>query len=104
MGSTDEKNTCGLNQISKILNEMKTVQDVSNTESVSFKSRKIQNNYTWMIEECILAAYNRSSVNCPMHGDIDLNIITPDVKFLDLPNKYLIDPSSITKGNLLGDL
>lgn len=36
-------------------------------------------NYCWMIEECILAACDRKSVSCPVHADVDLKIITPDI-------------------------
>lgn len=34
--------------------------------------------FSWMVEECILAAYDKSSVKCPTHGDISLAHIAPD--------------------------
>jgi hypothetical protein len=34
--------------------------------------------YSWIVEECILAAYNRKSVTCPSHGDISLAQVAPD--------------------------
>lgn len=34
--------------------------------------------YSWMIEECILAAYSKKCVNCPTHNDILLAEIAPD--------------------------
>lgn len=102
MTSTSDKTAGGLNEISKILVEMKTGQDTS-TDGDYFKTKSLHTYYTWMIEECILAAYNKSSVQCPAHGDIDLNVITPDVKFLDLPKSYLIKSADIGKGTLLGN-
>uniref|UniRef100_A0A182VV89 non-specific serine/threonine protein kinase n=1 Tax=Anopheles minimus TaxID=112268 RepID=A0A182VV89_9DIPT len=58
--------------------------------------------YSWMVEECILAAYDRKSVSCPIHGEIELSRITPDVNFMDLPDHYLIRSSDINRGPLLG--
>jgi hypothetical protein len=34
--------------------------------------------YSWIVEECILAAYDRKSVTCPIHGDIPLAQVAPD--------------------------
>jgi len=34
--------------------------------------------YSWVVEECILAAYDRKSVTCPNHGDISLAQVAPD--------------------------
>ncbi|XP_055684527.1 leucine-rich repeat serine/threonine-protein kinase 1 isoform X1 [Lutzomyia longipalpis] len=59
-------------------------------------------NYCWMVEECILAAYDKKSVSCPVHAEVDLRIITPDIIFLDLSDCYLIRPEDITRGPLLG--
>uniref|UniRef100_A0A182N1F9 non-specific serine/threonine protein kinase n=1 Tax=Anopheles dirus TaxID=7168 RepID=A0A182N1F9_9DIPT len=58
--------------------------------------------YSWMVEECILAAYDRKLVSCPIHGEIELSRITPDVNFMDLPEHYLIRSSDINRGPLLG--
>uniref|UniRef100_A0A182IMZ8 non-specific serine/threonine protein kinase n=1 Tax=Anopheles atroparvus TaxID=41427 RepID=A0A182IMZ8_ANOAO len=58
--------------------------------------------YSWMVEECILAAYDRKLVSCPVHGEIELSRITPDVNFMDLPERYLIRSSAINRGPLLG--
>uniref|UniRef100_A0A182PFW2 non-specific serine/threonine protein kinase n=1 Tax=Anopheles epiroticus TaxID=199890 RepID=A0A182PFW2_9DIPT len=58
--------------------------------------------YSWMVEECILAAYDRKTVACPVHGEIELCRITPDVNFMDLPDHYLIRSSDISRGPLLG--
>ncbi|XP_026681676.1 leucine-rich repeat serine/threonine-protein kinase 1-like [Diaphorina citri] len=58
--------------------------------------------YSWMVEECILAAYDKDSVKCPVHGEILLAHIAPDTMFLDLGDRHLIRPASITRGKLLG--
>lgn len=59
-------------------------------------------NYMWMVEECILAAYDKKSIQCPVHGEICLRTITPDVSFLDLSEANFIRPEDITRGQLLG--
>ncbi|XP_049858112.1 leucine-rich repeat serine/threonine-protein kinase 1 isoform X1 [Schistocerca gregaria] len=58
--------------------------------------------YSWIVEECILAAYDKKSVTCPTHGDIPLAQVAPDTVFLDLGERYLIRPGNIKKGRLLG--
>ncbi|XP_055623482.1 leucine-rich repeat serine/threonine-protein kinase 1 isoform X2 [Toxorhynchites rutilus septentrionalis] len=58
--------------------------------------------YSWMVEECILAAYDKRSVACPIHGEIELSRITPDVNFLDLSESYLIKSEEVNRGPLLG--
>lgn len=34
--------------------------------------------YSWLIEECILASYDKKCVTCPVHGDISLAQVAPD--------------------------
>lgn len=34
--------------------------------------------YSWMVEECILAAYGVKTVCCPTHSDVSLAQIAPD--------------------------
>ncbi|XP_055923849.1 leucine-rich repeat serine/threonine-protein kinase 1 isoform X2 [Eupeodes corollae] len=58
--------------------------------------------YTWMIEECILSVYNQTKISCPVHLEINMIKIAPDVVFADIPEKYTINPESIVKGSLLG--
>lgn len=36
-------------------------------------------NYAWMMEECILAAYEKKLVTCPVHGDFPVCLIAPDI-------------------------
>ncbi|CAH0558750.1 unnamed protein product [Brassicogethes aeneus] len=64
----------------------------------------IQSNisYSWMVEECILAAYGSKTVNCPTHDDVPLSRVAPDAIFLDLGERYIIKPENIKKGRLLG--
>ncbi|KAK3921714.1 Leucine-rich repeat serine/threonine-protein kinase 1 [Frankliniella fusca] len=58
--------------------------------------------FSWMVEECILAAYDRKSVTCPVHGDFPLAQVAPDTIFLDLGERYLIRPEHMQQGRLLG--
>ncbi|XP_049820088.1 leucine-rich repeat serine/threonine-protein kinase 1 isoform X2 [Aethina tumida] len=58
--------------------------------------------YSWMVEECILAAYGSKTVNCPTHDDIPLSRVAPDAIFMDLGERYIIKPENIKKGRLLG--
>lgn len=46
-------------------------EDVGNNHSDLFF-------YSWMVEECILAAYSTKCVSCPVHFDISLALIAPD--------------------------
>ncbi|XP_063218267.1 leucine-rich repeat serine/threonine-protein kinase 1 isoform X2 [Bacillus rossius redtenbacheri] len=58
--------------------------------------------YSWMVEECILAAYNCKSIGCPSHGDVPLAQVAPDTIFMDLGERHLIRPENIKKAHLLG--
>ncbi|XP_066583862.1 leucine-rich repeat serine/threonine-protein kinase 1 [Prorops nasuta] len=58
--------------------------------------------YSWMVEECILAAYSNKSISCPKHSDIALSHIAPDIIFMDLGTKNLIKSEDIKMGKLLG--
>ncbi|XP_042874450.1 leucine-rich repeat serine/threonine-protein kinase 1-like isoform X4 [Penaeus japonicus] len=58
--------------------------------------------YSFMVEECILAAYTARSVPCPLHADLLLAQIAPDTVFLDLGDRYLVRPELIKQGKLLG--
>ncbi|CAH2012003.1 unnamed protein product [Acanthoscelides obtectus] len=58
--------------------------------------------YSWMVEECILAAYQDKAVSCPIHGTCPLSAIAPDTMFMDLGERYVIRPENIKKGKLLG--
>jgi len=47
-------------------------------ERMSNKSELDPIYYSWLVEECILAAYDKKLVQCPNHGDIGLPNIAPD--------------------------
>lgn len=34
--------------------------------------------FTWIVEECILAANHRQTVQCPQHGELSLAQVAPD--------------------------
>lgn len=54
--------------------------DISMNESVSSCGIENRNlNYTWTIEECILATYDKQILVCPMHGDITVASVAPDL-------------------------
>ncbi|KAK2577873.1 hypothetical protein KPH14_012597 [Odynerus spinipes] len=58
--------------------------------------------YSWMVEECILAAYSNKPISCPKHSDIPLSHVAPDIIFMDLGAKHLIKSEDIKRGKLLG--
>ena len=43
--------------------------------------------YSFLVEECILAAFEGKNPNCPIHGDLYLGQIAPDTVFLDLEDR-----------------
>lgn len=47
-------------------------------ERLSGKSEQDPLYYSWLVEECILAAYDKKAVQCPAHGEIGLPCIAPD--------------------------
>ncbi|EFN82819.1 Leucine-rich repeat serine/threonine-protein kinase 2 [Harpegnathos saltator] len=58
--------------------------------------------YSWMVEECILAAYSNKSISCPKHSEIPLSHVAPDIIFMDLGTKHLIKSEDLKRGKLLG--
>lgn len=36
-------------------------------------------NYVWTIEECVLSTYDKKVLVCPIHGDISVQLIAPDL-------------------------
>lgn len=47
-------------------------------------------NYSWLVEECILASYNDRFLTCPSHGQIKLARIAPDAvsNLTDFPSFF----------------
>ncbi|CAN7988726.1 unnamed protein product [Ixodes hexagonus] len=58
--------------------------------------------YGFMVEQCILSAYERKMVTCPDHGDLRLAKISPDMVFMDLGERFLISSDNIRRGKMLG--
>ncbi|KYM96488.1 Leucine-rich repeat serine/threonine-protein kinase 1 [Cyphomyrmex costatus] len=58
--------------------------------------------YSWMVEECILAAYSNKPISCPKHLEIPLSHVAPDIIFMDLGAKHLIKSEDLKRGKLLG--
>uniref|UniRef100_T1IVJ9 non-specific serine/threonine protein kinase n=1 Tax=Strigamia maritima TaxID=126957 RepID=T1IVJ9_STRMM len=58
--------------------------------------------YSYMVEECILAAYESRKIQCPDHGELSLFRIAPDVVFLDLGERFVVRPETIKRGKMLG--
>lgn len=83
--------------------------------------------YLWTIEECVLSTYDKKVLVCPIHGDVSVIRIAPDLvsyffrcfifeirdltndgmttclqMFLDLNGENVIDISELVKGNLIG--
>lgn len=54
------------------------------------------------MEECILSAHDGVNLKCPVHFDISIVDIAPDTVFLDISEDYLIQPTSVKRGKLLG--
>ncbi|XP_054737581.1 leucine-rich repeat serine/threonine-protein kinase 1 isoform X1 [Anastrepha obliqua] len=58
--------------------------------------------YCWMVEECILSVYNQTKIVCPVHLEMQMAMLAPDVVFADIPDRFSINSESIIKGSLLG--
>ncbi|GFS86526.1 hypothetical protein NPIL_84741 [Nephila pilipes] len=58
--------------------------------------------YSFMVEECILTAYEQRMLQCPLHGNQSLLQIAPDTVFVDLGERHLIPPDSVRRGKMLG--
>lgn len=58
--------------------------------------------YNFMVEDCILVATQQECLQCPSHGELSLTQIAPDIVFVDLGERFLIQPDSIRRGKMLG--
>ncbi|CAG0890372.1 unnamed protein product [Darwinula stevensoni] len=59
--------------------------------------------YCFTVESCILSTFSTSSsVICPVHKNLSLRHLAPDLVFLDLGDQYLIHPEAMKRGRLLG--
>uniref|UniRef100_A0A8R1XUT2 non-specific serine/threonine protein kinase n=1 Tax=Onchocerca volvulus TaxID=6282 RepID=A0A8R1XUT2_ONCVO len=58
--------------------------------------------HAFTVEECILSAHDGINLRCPVHSDISVEDIAPDTVFLDISGDYLIQPTSVKRGKLIG--
>ncbi|KAF6207493.1 hypothetical protein GE061_015939 [Apolygus lucorum] len=75
---------------------------MASEEGLSAKLSNKPPQYSWMVEECILAAIEKKINRCPVHGEISLAHVAPDTLFLDVGEQFLINSSTVTRGKLLG--
>ena len=58
--------------------------------------------YTFLVEECILYAFQGKNAECPVHGELSLAQIAPDTIFLDIGERLVMSSDAIKRGNLIG--
>lgn len=58
--------------------------------------------YAFLVEECILFAFDGKNAKCPKHGDLYLGQIAPDTVFLDLDDRLRIPQEGVKRGGLIG--
>ena len=59
--------------------------------------------FSFLVEECILSAFEGRNPTCPSHGDLCLGHIAPDTVFLDLDERLRIANDNIKQGDLIGE-
>ena len=60
--------------------------------------------YAFLVEECILFAFDGKNAKCPKHGDLYLGQIAPDTVFLDLDDRLRIPQEGVKRGGLIGKI
>jgi serine/threonine protein kinase/GTPase SAR1 family protein len=58
--------------------------------------------YTFLVEECILFAFDGKNADCPLHAELSLAQMAPDTVFLDLGDRLVMSPNAIKRGSLIG--
>ncbi len=58
--------------------------------------------YSFLVEDCILKAFQAKNPSCPEHGDLFLGQIAPDTIFLDLEDRLRISGEHVKLGDLIG--
>lgn len=94
-GSVSSRNT-------SLDNARKSVSRVDQIDIPSITGKKRLAIYSFMVEECIMLASQEKTVTCPVHNQLDLKEIAPDIMFLDLSQQYLIKSEWIRRGKMLG--
>lgn len=59
--------------------------------------------FSFLVEECILSAFDGRNPTCPSHGALCLGQIAPDTVFLDLDERLRIGNENIKQGELIGE-
>ncbi|CAG9533559.1 unnamed protein product [Cercopithifilaria johnstoni] len=75
---------------------------VKRNDDVICEALPKQKLHAFTVEECILSAHDGINLRCPAHSDISIVDIAPDTVFLDISEDYLIQPTSVKRGKLLG--
>ncbi|KAL3998140.1 Ankyrin repeats (3 copies) family protein [Acanthocheilonema viteae] len=75
---------------------------VKKNDDVTCEVLPRQKLHAFTVEECILSAHDGVNLRCPVHSDISVVDIAPDTVFLDISEDYLIQPTSVKRGKLLG--
>ncbi|KAM3721655.1 Leucine-rich repeat serine/threonine-protein kinase [Dirofilaria immitis] len=71
-------------------------------DNIMYEAVTKQTLHAFTVEECILSAHDGISLRCPLHSDISVVDIAPDTVFLDISEDYLIQPTSVKRGKLIG--
>ncbi len=58
--------------------------------------------YTFLVEECILYAFDGKNAECPLHVEQSLAQMAPDTVFLDLGERLVMSSEGIKRGSLIG--
>ena len=58
--------------------------------------------YTFLVEECILYAFDGKNAECPLHAELSLAQMAPDTVFLDLGERLVMSSEGIKRGSLIG--
>lgn len=56
--------------------------------------------YMWMVENCILSVYNQNKIICPLHFEIDVQKVAPDVVSIRIYDFYYIKTKNQIFNNL----
>ena len=75
------------------------IDDVTEDEDEAIDDKSI---YCFLVEECILKAAEEKKMKCPIHGEIGLRSLAPDLVFVDLGQHFLLRPENVRRGKMLG--
>uniref|UniRef100_A0A915PJA2 non-specific serine/threonine protein kinase n=1 Tax=Setaria digitata TaxID=48799 RepID=A0A915PJA2_9BILA len=84
------------------LRNLNTISKISNNDDETSGTLLKHTLHAFTVEECILSAHDGVNLRCPLHSDISVVDIAPDTVFLDISRDYLIQPSAVKRGKLIG--